>query len=185
MEAAVRKIIESTLVSADGVIGDPPRWAMEYRDAEVTAEALERLASADAMLMGRGTYELFSAVWPGQSGEFADRMNSIRKYVFSATLDEAGWNNSVILRGDAVAEVARLKQQDGADLAIFGHGRVAQALLEHGLTDELNLAVHPVMVGSGQVLFREGQKHGLTFTRARTFGTGVVVLTYHPRERLP
>jgi dihydrofolate reductase len=78
----MRKIIESTLVSADGVIGDPPRWAMEYRDAEVTAEALERLASADAMLMGRGTYELFSAVWPGQSGEFADRMNSIRKYVF-------------------------------------------------------------------------------------------------------
>jgi dihydrofolate reductase len=103
MEAAVRKIIESTLVSADGVIGDPPRWAMEYRDAEVTDEALERLASADAMLMGRGTYELFSAVWPGQSGEFADRMNSIRKYVFSATLDEATWNNSVILRGDAVA----------------------------------------------------------------------------------
>ena len=67
----MRKIIESTLVSADGVIGDPPRWAMEYRDAEVTDEALERLASADAMLMGRGTYELFSAVWPGQSGEFA------------------------------------------------------------------------------------------------------------------
>src|SRR5882757_1222795 len=117
MEAAVRKIIESTLVSADGVIGDPPRWAMEYRDAEVTAEALERLASADAMLMGRGTYD-----------------------VFSATLDEASWNNSVILRGDAVAEVTRLKQQDGADLAIFGHGRLAQALLEHGLTDELNLA---------------------------------------------
>ena len=86
----MRKIIESTLVSADGVIGDPPLWAMEYRDAEVTAEALERLARADAMLMGRGTYELFSAVWPGQSGEFADRMNSIRKYVFSATLDEAG-----------------------------------------------------------------------------------------------
>jgi hypothetical protein len=104
MEAAVRKIIESTLISADGVIGDPPRWAMEYRDAEVTAEALERLASADAMLMGRGTYELFSAVWPGQADEFADRMNSIRKYVFSVTLNEADWNNSVILRGDAVAE---------------------------------------------------------------------------------
>ena len=110
-------------------------------------------------------------------------MNSIRKYVFSATLDEAGWNNSVILRGDAVAEVTRLKQQDGADLAIFGHGRLAQALLEHGLTDELNLAVHPVMVGSGQVLFREGQKHGLTFTRAKTFGTGVVVLTYQASGR--
>src|SRR5690349_13772754 len=112
MEAAVRKIIESTLVSADGVIGDPPRWAMEYRDAEVTDEALERLAGADAMLMGRGTYELFSAVWPGQDGELADRINSIRKYVFSATLDRAAWTNSTIVRGDAVAEVTRLKQRD-------------------------------------------------------------------------
>jgi len=182
MEAAMRKIIESTLVSADGVIGDPPRWAMEYRDAEVTAEALERLASADAMLMGRGTYQLFSAVWPGQSGEFADRMNSIRKYVFSATLDEAAWNNSVILRGDAVAEVTRLKQQDGGELALYGHGRLAQALLEHGLVDELRLSVHPVLVGSGQVLFRDGQKQALEFAGAKTFGSGVVVLTYHPSE---
>ena len=175
----MRKIIESTLVSADGVIGDPPRWAMEYRDAEVTAEALERLAGADAMLMGRGTYELFSAVWPGQSGEFANRINDIRKYVFSATLDKAGWNNSVILRGDAVAEVTRLKQQDGRELALYGHGRLAQALLEHGLIDELRLSVHPVMVGSGQVLFRDGQKQALRLAGARTFGTGVVVLTYH------
>jgi dihydrofolate reductase len=168
----MRKIIESTLVSADGVIGDPPRWAMEYRDAEVTDEALERLASAEAMLMGRGTYELFSAVWPGQSGEFADRMNSIRKYVFSATLDEAAWNNSVILRGDAVAEVTRLKQQDGGELALYGHGRLAQALLEHGLVDELRLSVHPVLVGSGQLLFRDGQKQALEFAGAKTFGTG-------------
>jgi len=170
----VRKIIESTLVSADGVIGDPPLWAMEYRDAE------ERLAGADAMLMGRGTYELFSAVWPGQSGEFANRINDIRKYVFSATLDKAGWNNSVILRGDAVAEVTRLKQQDGRELALYGHGRLAQALLEHGLIDELRLSVHPVMVGTGQVLFRDGQKQALRLAGARTFGTGVVVLTYHP-----
>jgi dihydrofolate reductase len=80
MEAGLRKIIESTLVSADGVVGDPPRWAMGYRDAQVTGEALERLADADAMLMGRGTYELFSATWPRQDGEFAERINSIRKY---------------------------------------------------------------------------------------------------------
>ena len=121
----MRKLIESTLVSADGVVGDPPRWAMEYRDAEVTGEALDRLAGTDAMLMGRGTYDLFSAIWPGQAGDFADRMNSIRKYVFSATLDTAGWNNSVILRGDAVAEVTRLKRQDGGELALYGHGRLA------------------------------------------------------------
>jgi dihydrofolate reductase len=184
MEAVVRQIIESTtLVSADGVIGDPPLWAMQYRDAEVTAEALERLAGADAMLMGRGTYELFSAVWPGQSGEFADRINGIRKYVFSATLDKADWSNSVIFRGDAVADVTRLKQQDGRELALYGHGRLAQALLEHGLVDELRLSIHPVLVGSGQVLFRDGQKQALSRAGARTFGTGVVVLTYHPSAR--
>lgn len=179
----MRKIIESTLVSADGVVGDPPRWTMEYRDAEVTGEALERLAGADAMLMGRGTYELFSAVWPGQDGEFADRINNIRKYVFSATLDRADWTNSTVVRGDAVTEVTRLKQQDGRDIALYGHGRLAQALLEHGLIDELRLSVHPVMVGSGQVLFRDGQKQPLTFTGARTFRTGVVVLTYQPAGR--
>jgi dihydrofolate reductase len=180
----VRKIIESTLVSADGVVGDPPLWAMEYRDAEVTGEALERLAATDAMLMGRGTYELFSAVWPGQAGDFADRVNSIRKYVFSSTLQQASWNNSTIVRGDAVAEVTRLKQQDGQDLALYGHGRLAQTLLEHGLVDELRLSIHPVMVGSGQVLFRDGQKQALTFAGAKTFGTGVVVLTYRPRGLL-
>jgi len=183
MEAAMRKIIESTLVSADGVVGDPPSWAMEYRDAEVTGEALERLAGAGAMLMGRGTYELFSAVWPGQDGEFAERINSIRKYVFSATLDRAEWTNSTIVRGDAVAEVTRLKQQEGRDIALYGHGRLAQTLLEHGLIDELRLSVHPVLVGSGQVLFRAGQKQALTLTGARTFGTGVVVLTYQPAGR--
>jgi dihydrofolate reductase len=179
----VRKVIESTLVTADGVVGDPPSWAMEYRDAEVTGEALERLAGADAMLMGRGTYELFSAVWPGQAGDFADRMNSIRKYVFSATLEKADWNNSTIVRGDAVAEVTRLKRQGGQDLALYGHGRLAQALLEHGLVDELRLSIHPVMVGSGQVLFRDGQKQALKFAGAKTFGTGVVVLTYQPSGR--
>ena len=179
----MRKLIESTLVSADGVVGDPPRWAMDYRDAEVTGEALERLAGIDAMLMGTGTYELFSATWPGQAGDFADRLNSIRKYVFSSTLRRADWNNSIILRGDAVAEVTRLKEEDGRDLALYGHGRLAQALLEHGLVDELRLSVHPVMVGSGQVLFRDGQKQALEFAGAKTFGTGVVVLTYRPSGR--
>ena len=176
----MRKIIESTLVSADGVIGDPPRWAMEYRDAEVTDEALERLASADAMLMGRGTYELFSAVWPGQSGEFADRMNSIRKYVFSSTLDKADWNNTVIVSGDVTAEVSRLKQQDGQSLALYGHGLLAQTLLEHGLVDELRLSIHPVLAGRGQLMFRESAKTPLKLFAAKTLGTGVVVLSYQP-----
>ena len=179
----MRKLVESTLVSADGVIGHPSAWAMEYRDAEVQQEALERLAGIDAMLMGRGTYELFSVTWPGQASDFADRMNSIRKYVFSSTLAQADWNNSTIIRGDTVAEVTRLKQQDGLDLALYGPGLLAQTLLEHGLIDELRLSIHPVLVGGGRLLFREGQKKPLTFVSAKTFGTGVVVLTYEPAEK--
>jgi dihydrofolate reductase len=179
----VRKIIESTLVSADGVVGDPQGWAMQHRDAEVEQEALDRLAGTDAMLMGKGTYEVFSATFPGQAGDFAGRVNSIRKYVFSSTLKQADWTNSTIISADAVAKVTRLKQQEGQDLALYGHGLLAQTLLEHGLIDELRLSVHPVLVGTGRLLFREGQKKPLKFVGAKTFGTGVVVLTYEPEER--
>ena len=176
----MRKIVESTLVSADGVIGDPQRWAMDYRDQEVQDEALERLAGCEAMLMGRRTYEVFAAMWPGQAGRFADRMNSIRKYVFSSTLATADWANSAIVRGDVVAEVTKLKQQDGQELAIYGHGRLAKTLLEHGLVDELRLSIHPVLVGHGQLFFADGEQTAMKFLSAKTFGTGVVVLSYQP-----
>jgi len=164
----VRKVIESTLISADGVVGDPQLWAMEYRDAEVEKDALERLGDADALLLGRGTYQVFAATWPGQAGEFADRMNSIRKYVFSSTLDKADWNDTVIVRGDVTAEVSRLK--------------LAQTLLEHGLVDELRLSIHPVLAGRGQLLFRESAKTPLKLVEAKTLGTGVVVLSYQPAK---
>ena len=174
----MRKIIESTLVSADGVVGSPPLWAMDYRDEEVTRDALERLSGSDAMLMGRGTYELFAATWPGQADNFAQRMNTIRKYVFSSTLTSADWSNATIVRGDMLAEVKRIKEQDGRDLALFGHGRLAQTLLENGLTDELRLSVHPVLAGAGLPQFTHGGKTPLTLVSAKTFRTGVVVLSY-------
>ena len=174
----MRKIIESTLVSADGVIGSPPLWAMDYRDEEVTRDALERLSGSDAMLMGRGTYELFAATWPGQTDEFAQRMNGIRKYVFSSTLAGADWSNSTIVRGDVLAEVTKIKEQDGRDLALFGHGRLAQTLLENGLIDELRLSVHPVLAGAGLPQFSNGRTTPLKLVSAKTFTTGVVVLSY-------
>jgi dihydrofolate reductase len=174
----MRKIIESTLVSADGVVGSPPLWAMDYRDEEVTRDALERLSGSDAMLMGRGTYELFAGTWPGQTDDFAQRVNTIRKYVFSSTLTSADWNNSTIVRGDVVAQVTRIKEQDGRDLALFGHGRLAQTLLENGLIDELRLSIHPVLAGAGLPRFTNGDKTRLTLVSAKTFRTGVVVLSY-------
>ena len=174
----MRKIIESTLMSADGVIGSPPLWAMDYRDEEVTRDALERLSGSDAMLMGRGTYELFAATWPGQTDDFAQRMNGIRKYVFSSTLTSADWSNSTIVRGDVVAQVTKIKEQDGRDLAIFGHGRLAQTLLENGLIDELRLAIHPVLAGAELPQFSNDHKMPLRLVSAKTFTTGVVVLSY-------
>jgi dihydrofolate reductase len=176
----MRKIIESTLVSADGVVGSPPQWAMDYRDEEVTRDALERLSGSDALLMGRGTYELFAAIWPGQTDDFAQRVNGIRKYVFSSTLGSAGWSNSTIVRGDVLAEVRKIKAEDGGDLALFGHGRLAQTLLENGLTDELRLSIHPVLAGAGLPQFRPGGKTPLTLVSTKAFKTGVVTLSFHP-----
>src|SRR5215475_3949113 len=103
----MRKIIESTLVSVDGVFGDPHIWATEYFDQEAESYALDLLSAADAMLMGRRTYEFFAAAFPHQTGEYGARINSIRKYVFSNTLQAADWANSTIVRGDVGAEAAK------------------------------------------------------------------------------
>jgi dihydrofolate reductase len=176
----MRKIIESTLVSADGVVGSPPLWAMDYRDEAVTMDALERLSGSDAMLMGGGTFELFAAIWPGQTDDFAQRLNAIRKYVFSSTLTSADWTNSTIVRGDVLAEVKEIKERDGRDVALFGHGRLAQTLLENGLIDELRLSIHPVLAGAGLPQFSTSHKTALTLVSARTFASGVVVLSYQP-----
>jgi dihydrofolate reductase len=106
---------------------------------DAQAHALEQLRANEAMLMGRRTYEVFARQWPGLSGDYAGRLNEMPKYVFSSTLASAEWNNTTVIRGDVVAEVAKLKAQDGNDLVIYGHGQFAHTLLEHGLLDELRL----------------------------------------------
>src|SRR5215831_16226492 len=116
----MRKIIQSTLVSLDGVIGDPHLWAMERFDNDAQQEALEGLQASDAMLLGRRTYEIFAGVWPARIGAYAQRLNSIPKYVFSSTLRKVDWNNTTIIHGDVVAEVTALKQQEGKGLIIYG-----------------------------------------------------------------
>jgi len=152
----VGTIVESTLVSLDGVIEDPAAWAGEYIDDEFQKAGLERLLVSDAMVMGRTTYELLARDWAAGTGAFADRVNSIRKYVFSSTLERADWNNSTIIRGDVVGEVRELKEQARSDLALWGHGLFGETLLKHGLLDEMRLSVFPCFVGKGKLLFREG-----------------------------
>ena len=176
----MRKVIESTLVSLDGVIGNPQVWAEPYFDDEAGERALKQLLVSDAMLMGRRTYEMFAAMWPAATGAYADRLNSIRKYVFSSTLQTAEWSNSTIISGDVPAAVGELKQQDGQDLVMYGHGPLGQTLLEHRLLDELRLWVHPLLVGRGTTLFREGAAATLELVATETLKTGVVVLTYRP-----
>lgn len=176
----MRKIIESTLVSLDGVFGDPHVWATEFFDREAERLALDLLATADAMLMGRRTYEFFAAAFPHQTGEYGATINGIRKYVFSSTLKKADWSNSSLITGDVNAAVSKLKGEEGKDLIIYGHGLLGQTLLERHLLDELKLWIHPLLLGRGQLLFRQGDKGKLKLMSAKTLGTGVVVATYQP-----
>src|SRR5262245_24777717 len=153
----MRKIIESTLVSLDGVFGDPHTWATDYFDDEAQEYALQLLSASDAMLMGRHTFEFFAKAFPHQTGAYGRRINEIRKHVFSNTLKKAEWSNSSIISGDVAAGAARLKQEEGKDLVIYGHGQLGQTLLERKLLDELKLWIHPLFVGHGKALFRESE----------------------------
>jgi dihydrofolate reductase len=176
----VGTIVESTLVPLDGVIEDPAAWAGEYIDDEFQKAGLERLLVSDAMVMGRTTYELLARDWAAGTGAFADRVNSIRKYVFSSTLERADWNNSTIIRGDVVGEVRELKEQARSDLALWGHGLFGETLLKHGLLDEMRLSVFPCFVGKGKLLFREGESARLRLIDATSLPNGVVVTRYQP-----
>jgi dihydrofolate reductase len=173
----MRKLIESTLASLDGVIGEPMAWADDYFDADAQEAARQQLLASDAMLMGRRTYEMFAAFANGTS-DYAHAMNSIRKYVFSSTLDRADWSNSTLIRDEPVTAVRDLKEMDGRDLIMYGHGPLGQTLLDHQLLDEIRLFVHPVFVGRGTLLFRQGDTTSMTLVEAQTLSTGVVLLSY-------
>ena len=146
------------------------------------------MAIADAMLMGRVNYEEWAAYWPAQSpknNEFAPHMNGVRKYVVSTTLVEPlAWANSTLIRDNVADEITRLKQQPGKDISISGSGTLVRSLLQDGLLDELKLMVHPIVLGSGKRLFEDGQdRKALELVDSKTFGTGVVYLTYRSEGR--
>lgn len=176
----MRRVVESTLVSADGVIGEPHSWTGQHFGEEAKARALEQMHRTDAMIMGRGTYEMFSTTWPSPADDYSSAIYNMKKYVFSSTMERADWNNTEIVKGDLAATVADLKAQEAQDIVLYGHGGVGQALLEDGLLDELKLWVHPVVVGRGTLLFRPGAHTDLTLEAADTTSTGVVILTYRP-----
>lgn len=176
----MRTLIVSSLVTADGIHGDPQLWAGEYSDEEAVEQWLGALKKSDAFLMGRNTYELFVRMWGTPEGPYLERLHEMPKYVYSSTLTSADWANTTIVSGDAVAAVRELKEQGDGDLMVYGYGRLSQALLEAGLVDRLDFAVNPVVFGSGTPLFRPGKRVNLRLDSVSQRGNGAVTLSYVP-----
>jgi dihydrofolate reductase len=192
------KIVITEFVSLDGVVEDPggfrdfkhagwgkPAAALFFTwslGGEAPDQSkLDETLGTKALLFGRVTYEEFAAAWSGGHDELADKFNSLPKYVVSSTLEDPEWNNSTVLEGDVVEEVSRLKRELDGEIVVHGSVRLARALIEHDLVDELRLMVYPVMLGAGARLFGElRDKKTLRLTDSRTVGDGVAILTYEP-----
>ena len=183
------KIIATEYVSLDGVVEAPggfedfehSGWSFEVdRGEEFEKFKLDETLDSEALLLGRVTYEIFAASWPSMEGEIADKLNAMPKYVVSSTLeDPLDWNNSTVLEGDVAEEVSRLRQELDGEIVIHGSPRLAQALLEHDLIDELRMMVFPLVLGKGKRLFGETtDKKRLRLTESRTVGDGITILIY-------
>lgn len=179
------KIVVTEFITVDGVIEDPHLWNPPYFDEDAGKFKLEETMASDALLLGRVTYEGFAAAWPGRTDEagFADKFNSMPKYVVSTTLENPEWNNSTVIRGNLAEEVAKLKQQYEQDIVIHGSGKLVNSMMQEGLIDEYRLMVFPVVVGSGQRLFEEDRKANLKLVDTKTTGSGVAILIYEPADR--
>lgn len=177
----MRKLVESTFMTLDGVISDPQRWGPPYWDDEHGAYAEKLMFGADALVLGRVTYEGFAQVWPARpSDSYTNRINSLPKHVASRTLTETTWNASVI-EGDVAAGVAALKRQPGGDLLKFGTGVLDRTLLAHKLVDEYHFWIFPVLAGTGERLFAGVDIAHLKLADQTTFRSGIVVAVYVPK----
>ena len=184
------RIVVTEFISLDGVIEDPGGsedfkyggWSFEFaRGDEGDKFKLDEALDAEALLLGRVTYEGFAAAWPSRSGEFADKFNSMPKYVVSSTLDQPEWNNTTVLDGGVAESVSKLRQDHDGDIVVHGSAQLVQALLEHDLVDELRLMVFPVVLGSGKRLFgKTSDKKTLQLADAKTVGDGVTILIHRP-----
>ena len=189
-ENEMGRIIITEFVSLDGVMEDPGGaedfkyggWTFEIdRGDEGNKFKLDETMQSEALLLGRVTYEGFAEAWPSREGEFADKFNTMPKYVVSSTLEQPEWQNTTVLDGDLVDGVSQLKRELAGDIVVHGSRQLAQALLEHDLVDELRLMVFPVVLGTGKRLFGETtEKRRLQLVDSRTVGDGVAVMVYRP-----
>ena len=187
------RIVVTEYISVDGVVEAPSGteeferigWADDFsRGPEGDSFKIEETMASDALLLGRVTYDGFAPVWPLVEGEFAEKFNTMPKYVISSTLEDPEWNNTTVLRGDVVEEVTKVKEKHEGDIVVHGSPQLAQTLIEHDLVDELRLMVYPVIVGAGKRLFGEtADKKNLRLVETTTFNDGVHVLVYRPPDR--
>jgi dihydrofolate reductase len=182
------RIVVSEFISLDGVMEDPGGsegferggWVFEISQGEEGARfKLEETRDSEGLLLGRKTYDGFAEAWPEREGEFADKFNSMPKYVISSTLEDPAWTNSTVLGGDVVEEVTKLRDRTDGDVVVHGSARLVQTLIESDLVDELRLMVFPIVIGSGKRLFAgtSGKKR-LELVESRTVGDGVVISIY-------
>ena len=182
------RIVVTEFMSLDGVVEDPGGsedfryggWSFEFqRGKEGDAFKLDETRNSKALLLGRVTYEGFAEAWPSRDGEFADLFNSMPKYVVSSTLKDPQWTNTTVIGGDLADAETRVRDETDGDVVVHGSARLAQALLEHDLVDELRLMVFPVVLGVGKRLFGDpGDKKKLRLVDSKVVGDGVAILTY-------
>jgi len=184
------KIVKSNFVSLDGVVQDPAGnegfrlggWVGPLKDRQDLSKlALDEALGAEALLLGRRSYEFLAALWPSRSGELADRLNSLPKYVVSSTLEDPDWNNSTVLKGDVVNEVSKLRQELDGEIVVPASFQLLHTLMEHDLVDELRLMIIPVVLGAGERLFGEtSDMKPMRLVDTQTIDNGVAFLTYEP-----
>jgi dihydrofolate reductase len=167
-------------MTLDGVVADPHKWSFPYWDDGIAEFKGDELKATEALLLGRRTYEGFAAAWPGRKGTdwFANKFNSMPKYVASRTLKNLAWENSHVLEGDLEEAVTVLKEKPGGDLSIHGSISVINQLMRTGLVDRFHIIMYPIVLGEGRRLFDEGAKANLKLAESKTFSKGAVAMVY-------
>ena len=179
----MRKLIVSTYMTLDGRVDEIRDWAVPFDNEAAASYHTDLLANSDGLLLGRKTYEIFAAIWPVRAGKLAyvDKLNSMAKYVASTTLSHLEWENSHLIAGDAAEGVAKLKQQPGQDLVLYGCHDLMHSLLKHDLVDEYRLLVHPVLLAKGRTFLSDGaERVNLDLVDTKVIPGGVSIQTYHP-----
>jgi dihydrofolate reductase len=182
----MRKIVNATYMTLDGDITNMQDWHLPFFGDEAEVAAGDQLFASDALIMGRATYDGFSQAWPQRAGvdQFADRINTMKKYVVSSSLKDPGWTNTDVIGTDVVDQVRKIKDQPGMNILQYGFGPVTRLLLDNGLLDEVRIWLHPVLSGRAKpsdLLYRDTVRTSFTLTGTEVHSTGMIILSYVPQ----